>query len=283
VKIYQTAFWMMTVGLGACSASTNEAGDNADVTDQDVTEGSWLEACPARMRAFRGAAPPRGFTLKAIPNRDHGHIYEDGPGGVGATGSRRPTDPIWGAKVQSARERAVTSVRERHVGPVVDLPNAADGLPAVSAVVLHTTNGPSVESAYTTWATSGTSAHYIIDLDGTIWVAVPECHMAFHSPDEFSSNARFRNQYSIGIEHVGVPFGSSVGTDDRASLPGFLPDGATFKSTPAQLASSKLLAQDICTRYGLKCQPRVDLFRHFDLVADTQCPGQWPLAGYQLP
>jgi hypothetical protein len=281
---------LAAAGPGVSGCSSASTSDPVEQLGSEATSSSdWVTGCPLRMRLFGGGAPPPGFVLEAIPNADHRAIYLEGENGVGALPTRRKEN----AEVKAGMKRSQDKLSERlgKTAPIQVFPDDADGLPHISGVVIHTTNGPTARSAYETWASSGTSAHYIVDLNGDVSMAVPECHIAFHAPDELSNDARFRNQYTIGIEHVGVPFNATVGRADRASVPGFS-DGDIFTSTPKQLAASKVLIRDICKRYGLKCKgsstdeapdmsTQPDLFRHHDLVA-TQCPGQWPLKDYLI-
>jgi N-acetylmuramoyl-L-alanine amidase CwlA len=86
------------------------------------------------------------------------------------------------------------------------------------------------------------SAHYIVDLDGSIVLCIPENEVAYHA----GSGAW--NQDSIGIEICH-------------------PDW-TGKFNPATLNAVKELCVDICKRYGLKSS---DIYRHYD-VTKKPCP-----------
>lgn len=145
----------------------------------------------------------------------------------------------------------------------------------VKAAVIHATgtDNSSMRGAYDYWASgSETSAHYIIDPSGNIFATLPECAVAYHSPDDRVGG--YGNRATIGIEHMGAPWGRSR------------------EHTKAQMNASHELIGDLCARHGLGCLRNrqggdapgalagSSILRHRDLVA-TECPGEgWPVDGY---
>lgn len=116
----------------------------------------------------------------------------------------------------------------------------------IDRIVIHTTIG-SKDSAISTFSkpTASTSAHYIVDLDGTLYQGLEEYNVAFHAGNYAM------NQRSIGIEHAD----NGHYTDPR-------PD-SLYKT------SAKLVA-DICKFYGIPVD-RQHILKHNEVTA-TGCP-----------
>jgi N-acetyl-anhydromuramyl-L-alanine amidase AmpD len=74
----------------------------------------------------------------------------------------------------------------------------------VTLVVLHATAGGSYSGARAAYVTRGVSAHYTIDVDGTIYRNVPEELIAWHAGQSQWGELRDLNRHSIGIELVGL-------------------------------------------------------------------------------
>lgn len=109
-------------------------------------------------------------------------------------------------------QRALDNGHYERRGHVAEYPNAAGFIPAASQnfteanrtasdidqVVIHITGGTRVGSAINTFAArtnpDKTSAHYVVDRDGTVYQMVKEKDRAHHAS---SANGR-----SIGIEHA---------------------------------------------------------------------------------
>jgi len=86
----------------------------------------------------------------------------------------------------------------------------------ISNVIANPANPYVIEDIASIFRTYGVSAHYIIDRDGTIHLAVPEDRVAFHagagSLADFPAYENNLNQHSIGIELLGM------GTQEEMSL-----------------------------------------------------------------
>jgi N-acetyl-anhydromuramyl-L-alanine amidase AmpD len=71
----------------------------------------------------------------------------------------------------------------------------------VDRIVLHITAGPTAHSAIETFRTSKapqrTSAHFVIDRDGTVYQLVDTVYAAWHASQV--------NACSVGIEHAAIP------------------------------------------------------------------------------
>jgi N-acetyl-anhydromuramyl-L-alanine amidase AmpD len=98
-----------------------------------------------------------------------------------------------------------------------------------SLIVLHITGGSTVSGAFETFrfsqAPRRTSAHFIIDRDGTVYQLLPISDTAWH--------ASMVNRISVGIEHVGIP--------------------DTLMCTEEQYAASALLVRWLCDALKIPC------------------------------
>ncbi len=96
-------------------------------------------------------------------------------------------------------------------------------------IVLHITEGPTASSAINTFAASvhphRTSAHFVIDTDGTVYQLVDVADVAWHASQ--------CNEISVGIEH--------------AAIAGRQP------ATDAQYASSAALVAWLCDLLKIPC------------------------------
>src|SRR5262249_10437857 len=98
----------------------------------------------------------------------------------------------------------------------------------ISAVVVHATASTTAEPAIS-WMlspSSGVSSHYVIDLDGKIYQLVREDSCAYHAGFSMLHGTAAVNEFSVGIEIVGME--------------------APFKDE--QMKSAELLTADICYR-----------------------------------
>lgn len=113
---------------------------------------------------------------------------------------------VWNAE----RERLTAAYQAHHRGPhAVTGDDAADSTMLPRVIVLHWTGGPSVRSAWHTFAPAvardrrwgpdhqrlNLAAHFIVDRDGTIFRALDETKMGRH--------AIGLNHLSVGVENVG--------------------------------------------------------------------------------
>lgn len=71
-----------------------------------------------------------------------------------------------------------------------------------SCIVLHYTAGPTLRSALGGLQQAGTSAHFIVDLDGSIYKTVPTDLVAYHAGISEWRGRTSVNSFSIGIEIV---------------------------------------------------------------------------------
>lgn len=139
----------------------------------------------------------------------------------------------------------------------------------VNLVIVHVTDGHSrAEPVAEMWqqANHGSSAHFVVDQDGTVIQAVRLDDVAFH--------AHARNGMSIGIEHC-ARSPKELGKDD----PG-------LPLSDAQIQASARLVAWLCAQYGLHVY-RDAIQGHVEADAQTthaDCPegvaGGWPWDRY---
>ena len=81
--------------------------------------------------------------------------------------------------------------------------NTAD-VREISLVVIHATETPGVQSplGWLTNPASKVSAHYLIDVDGTIYHLVHESDVAWHAGESDWKGKKWCNHFSVGIELV---------------------------------------------------------------------------------
>jgi N-acetyl-anhydromuramyl-L-alanine amidase AmpD len=131
----------------------------------------------------------------------------------------------------------------------------------IKALVLHGTAGPGAVSWFSN-TISQVSAHYVVDVDGTVTQTVSEADSAWHA-GVVTANSAYAggpnpNLWTIGIEHV---------RDVTNTSP----------ITPAQLAASLALVKDIVTRHGT-----LALILHDQIDVGRVCPGpNFPLQAFQ--
>jgi N-acetylmuramoyl-L-alanine amidase len=118
------------------------------------------------------------------------------------------------------------------------------------------------------------SAHYIIDFDGTILLAIPEDEKAYHcgsSQKDFTSGR-------IYTEKARSIFGAYASHPDETS-PNTVSigiemchvDGGIFTNETLEAAIE--LCSDICTRYSL--DPETQILTHKEVVGWKDCPLLW--------
>lgn len=69
-------------------------------------------------------------------------------------------------------------------------------------LVLHYTAGPTYRSAIGGFVGAGTSAHYVLDVDGTPYQTLPQGVVGWHAGESSWQGKLFCNSYSLGIEIV---------------------------------------------------------------------------------
>lgn len=132
---------------------------------------------------------------------------------------------------------------------------------AIKAIVLHGTAGGGAVQWFANPA-SQVSAHYVVDVDGSITQCVREADSAWHA-GVVTANSAYAGQpnpnlWTIGIEHVRDVTNTSA-------------------ITPAQLAASTALVTDIVRRHG-----QLTLIEHDQIDVGRVCPGSgFPLAAFQ--
>lgn len=127
----------------------------------------------------------------------------------------------------------------------------------INSVVIHTTQGPSVDESgcVNKMLSTDASIHYIVNREGVITQMVRDDHVAFHTGGRLGYYA---NLNSIGIEHVN-PRGQAV--------------------TEATYAASARLVRWLCAVYGvpvvLESRARVPGIKSHQTVSSRNkpCPG----------
>ena len=141
--------------------------------------------------------------------------------------------------------------------------HSARGEPArIDMLVLHYTGMKSAEEAIERLRdpSTGVSAHYVIEENGTIWRLVPEARRAFHAGRSCWAGESDLNDVSIGIEIVNP--GHAWG----------------YRSFPAeQMTAVERLCRDLVARYPI---PAHRVVGHSDVAPDRKAdPGElfdWP-------
>lgn len=116
----------------------------------------------------------------------------------------------------------------------------------ISCVVMHATATSGLDSpkAWLCNPDSKVSAHYLIDLDGTILHLVHESDVAWHAGESEWKGQPNVNAYSVGLELVNS-------NDEKMEYP------------EAQLAAAAALVVAICKDYGVKLE---DVVGHLDIA-----------------
>jgi N-acetylmuramoyl-L-alanine amidase len=152
----------------------------------------------------------------------------------------------------------------------------------VRAVVVHYLGKPGQRAADARayWATLGqtahpeisASAHYIVDLDGTVLRTVPESEKAYHvgssQPDPASGRIYTDLARDLFGEYAEDPVNSSPNRVTLGVELCHLDEEGHF--APATRAAAIDLVASLCARYRL--DPRRQVLRHFDVVGWKHCP-----------
>lgn len=141
----------------------------------------------------------------------------------------------------------------------------SNGRGTVDCMTVHVTEGSasSVRAWFAESRESGTSAHYMVTLDGVVESFVGEDDTAYHAGQlnapsntlvqlRYANGGYTPNGYAIGIEHEG--------------------DGE-HELTGAQRKASVLLMWDIHDRRGVPID-RSHIFGHHEVKASKTCPGK---------
>jgi len=146
----------------------------------------------------------------------------------------------------------------------------------ISNVIANRVDPYAIEDIERIFRDYGFSAHYIIDRDGTIHLAVPEYRVAFHAGAgtlaDFPEYENNLNQHSIGIELLGI------GTRDEMSQ--YLTaaeydalDPALIGFTDAQYDSLNRLLHNILARHPSIQPNRRHIIGHDEYAPDKVDPG----------
>lgn len=127
----------------------------------------------------------------------------------------------------------------------------------VTCVIIHATATSKLASPLE-WLTSQeskVSAHYLIDVDGTVLQLVDENNVAWHAGESTWRGASGVNQFSIGIELVNA-------NDEKMPYP------------EAQIEACRYLVGAICTERGIKSE---DVVGHADIAPGRKTdPANFP-------
>lgn len=102
-----------------------------------------------------------------------------------------------------------------------------------TCLVLHYTAGPTYSSALGGLKSAGTSAHFIVDLDGTVFQMLPLTVAGYHAGKSVWRGQEFVNSFSLGIEIVnwGLLTVGSQGVDAKTWTKTPVHDGFVYKHT----------------------------------------------------
>lgn len=114
------------------------------------------------------------------------------------------------------------------------LPDGCYGGPleAPRFVILHATAGTSYAGARQAYVKRRVSAHYTVDVDGTVWRNVPEGRVAWHAGVSRWGEVEDLNRCALGVELVG-------------------PNTPDARYPPAQVAAAVGLVRDLCRRHAV--------------------------------
>ena len=123
-----------------------------------------------------------------------------------------------------------------------------------SNVVNDRSNPYSIDAVKKILESTKTSAHYIIDRDGSVKCFIPENYAAWHAgAGTFANDEKYTNKmnkYSIGIEILAIGSQSDMATYlTPAEYQALSKELIGF--TNEQYESLKLLIKDICQRYSI--------------------------------
>jgi N-acetylmuramoyl-L-alanine amidase len=141
--------------------------------------------------------------------------------------------------------------------------NAMGGIIAPSLIVMHDTAGRLDKGSSVGWFRSRdckTSAHVVIERDGSIVQMVPFNRKAFHAGESVWHGRRYCNGFSIGVEIVspgrldrdgGAWFGQAVPTDAPLEYAATSEHGSGYwlSYTPAQIDAVKRLSRALMSAY----------------------------------
>jgi len=146
----------------------------------------------------------------------------------------------------------------------------------ISNVIANRTDPYNIADIHGIFTTYGVSAHYIIDRDGTIHLAVPEERVAFHAGAgylaDFPDYENRLNQHSIGIELLGIGSQADMSVFLTAAEYDAL-DPALIGFADAQYEALNWLLHDILARHPLVLPDRRHIIGHSEYAPDKPDPG----------
>ncbi|MDA7705020.1 N-acetylmuramoyl-L-alanine amidase [Rickettsiales bacterium] len=114
----------------------------------------------------------------------------------------------------------------------------------IDFLILHNIAAQNIDEAINLLHFNEVSSHYIIDINGDIYILVAECDIAFHAGISYWNGIDGLNKSSIGIEF-------------------FNPDPDNLDFTEEQMQSGIKLCADIKKRYNIKNQ---NIIGHLDIA-----------------
>ncbi len=122
----------------------------------------------------------------------------------------------------------------------------------------------------------GTSIHYLLDRDGTVYCYIPEDLVAWHAgKGTFADDEKYTNRmnyYAIGIEILAIGSQADMSLYLTAEQYDAL-DDSLLGYTDAQYAALRLLVADICQRNGISMD-KDHVLGHQDYSESKNDPGE---------
>lgn len=146
----------------------------------------------------------------------------------------------------------------------------------MSAVIAHPDDPFGIENVRRTFFDTGSSIHYVIDRDGTVYRLVNESYVAWHAgKGSWAGDERYTdrmNQYAIGIEMLAIGSKKDMAGMLSSAFYDTLPS-AWIGYTDAQYDALKALVEDICDRHGIPFD-RTHVLGHSDYTSRKTDPGE---------
>ncbi len=122
----------------------------------------------------------------------------------------------------------------------------------------------------------GTSIHYLLDRDGTVYCYIPEDLVAWHAgKGTFAGDEKYTNKmnyYAIGIEILAIGSQADMSLYLTAQQYDAL-DDSLLGYTDAQYEALKLLVADICQRNGIPMD-KAHVLGHQEYAPGKNDPGE---------
>ncbi len=142
----------------------------------------------------------------------------------------------------------------------------------IKFIVLHYTASPTRKSIPDVFRESGTSSHFLVDSDGTcINYVDPYKGIAYHAGTSFFAGYSRLNYWSIGIEHTGLGYTSTLQYDeDGKPLPGRVIPGSNnywYEFPEIQFQTSCELTRALQEKFKI---PGYRVVAHADIAPEKQ-------------